>query len=94
MSKERKSLFEVTASQKEISDAALQVQNETFEPRQIAENGAIKPTRNVQKEERPKHLYVSSEYHQQSKIHASIRGMKLREYIEWLIEQDKSQLKF
>ena len=93
MTKKRKSVFDVNTSKKEIDDAAIHLQKQTFE-KQPHQQREISSTGSVLKEERPKHLYVSSAFHQQSKIQASMRGMKLREYIEWLIEKDKPQITY
>ncbi len=37
-----------------------------------------------------KFLYVDEIHHQKAKVNAAIRGMKLQDYIAWLIENDKS----
>jgi len=91
MSKKHKSIFESSTPQ-EIKKDVLQVQKQSIQSEKQNEN-SVSPS-NTSSEERPKHLYVSPSVHQQTKIQASIRGMKLREYIEWLIEKDKSQIKF
>jgi hypothetical protein len=37
---------------------------------------------------RRKFLYVDEVHHQQAKINAAMKGMKLQDYIAWLIEGD------
>ena len=50
---------------------------------QKEEKGYKRSARNQLKE-----VYVTSEFHQKAKVQAAKRGMKLRQYIEFLIEQD------
>lgn len=83
MAKNRKSIFETMKSDKEIRDVAKNVQESTLES--IPEN---KSTKNDEKPEKPMHLYVSKSFHRQAKVNASLRGMKLGAYIEWLINND------
>ena len=41
--------------------------------------------------EKLKIVYVHTSHHAQAKSTAALRGMKLRDYIEYLIEQDKKK---
>jgi len=54
---------------------------------------AAKPsTPKVADEGRDKALYVSPSKHQQARIQAAQRGMKIKEYITMLIDEDKERI--
>lgn len=101
MAKKRKSIFDTTTSNEEIKDAALNVQKETLKGSTIKkyrvdleeEPRPVKPKKE-EKSGKLMHLYVDSEHHKQAKVNATLRGMKLGAYIEWLIEQDKKNLNY
>lgn len=90
MAKKRKSIFETATSNEEIKNAALNVQKETLPSKESREEETPKPRK--AKKEKLMHLYVSSRHHRQAKLKAITRGMKLGEYIEWLIVNDKTEL--
>ncbi|MBI1227777.1 MAG: hypothetical protein GC192_21260 [Bacteroidetes bacterium] len=88
MAKKRNSIFDVATSQTEISDAAKKVQKAAIDEIPVKEEVPTK----TEKDEKPRILYVNGIHHRQAKIGSSLRGMKLGEYIEWLIDQDKGKL--
>ena len=90
MAKQRKSIFEVSASQAEISEAAKKAQKEAID--EIPGKKDERPTQPGGAEEKLMHLYVNIPHHRQAKIGSTLRGMKLGEYIEWLIDQDKGRI--
>lgn len=90
MAKQRKSIFEVSASQAEISEAAKKVQKEAIE--EIPAKKGEPTGQPMGAEEKLMHLYVDTAHHRQAKIGSTLRGMKLGEYIEWLIDQDKGRI--
>ena len=106
MAKKRKSIFDTTTSNEEIKDAALNVQKETLKSSPIKkykvdleeeETHPVHVSIQAKKEEKSgklMHLYVDGEHHKQAKVNATLRGMKLGAYIEWLIEQDKKSIKY
>ena len=77
MAKERKSAFSTSTPKAEIEKQSKQIEKKV-----LGDKKAEKP-------KRPKHIYVDAEHHQQVKINASIMGMKLSEYVEWLIDQHR-----
>ena len=87
MAKKRKSIFDTPTSSDEINQVAKDVQAKTIEDIPV-KNEPSKPKGN----EKPKILYVDGEHHKQAKLNATNRNMKLGEYIEWLIDQDKKSL--
>jgi len=97
MAKKRKSIFDTDTSNDEIKDAALNVQKETL-PSPDKKEVRAKKKNEATPSSLPKegksgklmHLYVDGNHHKQAKVNATLKGMKLGEYIEWLIEQDKS----
>ncbi len=94
MAKKRKSIFETATSNEEIKDAALSVQKETLKTGDEKKRSVTpKEKKKTEKEGKLMHLYVDSEHHRQAKINATIRGMKLGEYIQWLIIQDKDNIR-
>ena len=96
MAKKRKSIFEAATSQEEVKNAALQVQKEVLGTSQKSKGNQVPSPvqKNVTKKGKEKlmHLYVNKTHHTQAKLNATLRGMKLGEYIEWLIAQDKQSL--
>ncbi len=91
MAKKRKSIFETATSNEEIKDAALSVQKETLKTGDDKNRSvATKEKQKTEKEGKLMHLYVDSEHHKQAKINATVRGMKLGEYIQWLVNQDNN----
>ena len=91
MAKKRKSIFDTTTSDNEIKDVALSVQKEALQPAKEVVAPSPKKKRET-KERKLMHLYVDNEHHRQAKINATIRGMKLGEYMEWLIDKDRESL--
>ncbi|MEO1262058.1 MAG: hypothetical protein AAFZ15_24855 [Bacteroidota bacterium] len=89
MAKKRKSIFEASTSQTEINQAAKNVQKKTIDDIPVKKD-KLPPKK--EKNEKLMHLYVDTMHHRQAKIGATMRGMKLGEYIEWLIDQDKERL--
>lgn len=75
MAKKRASVFNTDTSKQEIEKEAKKIE-------QIAIEGSEKSGKLM-------HLYVDEEHHSRAKINAVKRGMKLGEYIEWLIREDK-----
>lgn len=78
MAKKRTSVFSTETPKEEIAKEAKQIEKKALNP----------------KEEKPKsgklmHLYVDEDHHFDAKMKAAKRRMKLGEYIEWLIAQDK-----
>lgn len=92
MAKKRKSIFDTPTSATEIQSVAQKVQSESIDeiPKK---NDTSSPPEKPEIKEKPMHLYVDKYHHQQSKINAGLRNMKLGEYIQWLIAQDMKQLK-
>lgn len=76
MAKKRASVF----SKENISKQDIEKEAQKIEQKAIT--GKEKPDKLM-------HLYVDDEHHKKAKINAVTRDMKLGEYIEWLISQDK-----
>jgi hypothetical protein len=93
MAKNRKNVSVFDLPQVEIQQAAKQMQEESIAtiPKSIAtvpsQQGTI--ISESAKVEKLKIIYVDLPYHTKAKATAASRGMKLGEYIEHLIEQDK-----
>ena len=84
MAKNRKNVSVFDLPQAEIQQAAKQVQDESMLtiPAKKQEIVAEPP-----KNDKLKIVYVDAEHHTQAKATAALRGMKLGEYMEYLIEQ-------
>ena len=80
----RKSIWDV--SQDEIKQDAQKEQQKAMGgiPEKQEEEEITAP-----KAEKLKIIYVDTKHHTQAKSTAALRGMKLMDYIEYLIEQDK-----
>ena len=87
MAKNRKSIWDVP--QDEIIQHAQNEQQKAIGgiPEKVQEETPIAP-----KTEKLKIIYVDAKHHTQAKMTAAMRGMKLMDYIEYLIEQDKKTL--
>lgn len=83
MAKSRKSIWDV--SQDEIKQDAHKEQQKAMGG--IPEKQEEETT--APKAEKLKIVYVDTKHHTQAKATAASRGMKLMDYIEYLIEQDK-----
>ena len=103
MAKRQRSIFESDTPFEEIQTVAKQVQQDTLEqipPKEKEKKTVARKTKKTQpkkiksvakekpKNEKPMYLYVDVEHHRKAKINAAVKGMKLGEYIEWLIDQD------
>lgn len=77
MAKERKSIFSADTSKEEVDKEAKTIERKVLRDKEKKSN------------DRPKHLYVDSAHHQKAKLQAVQMGMKLNEYVEWLIDQHK-----
>jgi hypothetical protein len=89
MAKNRKNVSVFDLPQSEVQQAAKQVQEEamiTIPPKKqevvIVE---------IPKVDKLKIIYVDISFHTQAKATAALRGMKLGEYVEHLIEQDNKE---
>jgi hypothetical protein len=89
MAKNRKNVSVFDLPQSEVQQAAKQVQEEamiTIPPKKqevvIVE---------IPKVDKLKIIYVDISCHTQAKATAALRGMKLGEYVEHLIEQDNKE---
>jgi 16S rRNA G966 N2-methylase RsmD len=93
MAKNRKNVSVFDLPQVEIQQAAKQVQEESIAtiPKSIttAPSQQAAVISESAKAEKLKIIYVDLPYHTKAKATAASRGMKLGEYIEHLIEQDK-----
>lgn len=80
-----KTVFDLTDD--EVRFGAKTAQNNAID--QIPEKAALKQeVAEDIKKEKPQFLYVDKNHHNQAKINAVKRGLKLGEYIEYLIAQD------
>ena len=75
MAKQRKSIFNADTTKEDLQKEAKAI-----------EKKVLSGPKEKRKDERPKHLYVDSEHHQKAKLQAVQMGMKLNEYVEWLID--------
>jgi predicted HicB family RNase H-like nuclease len=73
MAKKRQSVFSAGASKQEIEKEAKKVEKKV----------------DGKSTGKKMHLYVDEDHHQTAKINAAKRGMKLSEYIEFIIREDK-----
>lgn len=80
MAKKRKSVFDTDIGKDELNKDAKKVEKEALEP--IPDPDEDKSGGKLM------HLYVDEGHHKQAKIKSVLRGKKLGEYIEWLIDQD------
>ena len=83
MAKNRKSIWDV--SQDEIRQDAQNEQQKAIGGIPEKQEEATE----APKAEKLKIIYVDTKHHTQAKTAAAMRGMKLMDYIEYLIEQDK-----
>lgn len=91
MAKKRKSIFDTPASQEEVKNVAKKLQEKTIDEIPAKKKVVPKP-KSTKKKPNVNILYVDDAHHKQAKIGAVMREMKLGEYIEWLIDQDKNEL--
>ena len=91
MAKNRKNVSVFDLPQAEIQQAAKQVQEESIVtiPEKKQAIIADEPPPEPSKPDKLKIIYVGTTYHAQAKATAAFRGMKLGEYVEYLIEQDR-----
>jgi hypothetical protein len=87
MTKNRKSFFDAPSAPQEMKEVAKNLQKETLEDIP-SENKKVKKKESAEVKDKLGHLYVSVAHHRQAKIKSTVRGMKLQEYIGWLIEND------
>jgi hypothetical protein len=85
MAKNRKNVSVFDLPQNEIQQAAQQVQKDALITMPMKKQ---EPVIEAPKTDKLKIIYVDISYHTQAKATAALRGMKLGEYIEHLIEQD------
>jgi beta-lactam-binding protein with PASTA domain len=89
MAKNRKNVSVFDLPQNEVQQAAKQVQQETMVTMPSTRQEIIAETPPADnKVDKLKIIYVDISYHSQAKATAALRGMKLGEYIEHLIEKD------
>lgn len=86
MTKNSKSIFDSSSAPQQIKVAAKKLQKETLEDIPLESKKVKKST--PEKKDKLSHLYVTTTHHRQAKIKSTVRGMKLQEYIGWLIEND------
>lgn len=75
MAKKRKSIFDTDLAKGDIKKEAQEIEKKALTGKEKKKEGKLM------------HLYVDEEHHRQAKIKAVQMGMKLGQYIEWLIEQ-------
>ncbi|MCG8328580.1 MAG: hypothetical protein MI974_12885 [Chitinophagales bacterium] len=86
MTKPPKSIFESPLSENQLRKDAKQLQQHLLGTEdQTHAKSSDKPLKLA-------HIYVEPSHHKQAKINASIREMTLRDYIGWLITQDKPEV--
>ncbi len=92
MAKNRKNVSVFDLPQAEIQQAAKQVQEDAIltipSPKQETFM-TPEPTPESLKNDKLKIIYVDTTHHAQAKATAAFRGLKLGEYVEYLIEQDR-----
>ena len=92
MAKNRKNVSVFDLPQAEIQQAAKLVQDEAIFTIPVQKQEVIvapEPTHEPLKNDKLKIIYVDTNHHAQAKATAAFRGMKLGEYVEYLIEQDR-----
>ena len=77
MAKKRSSVFNTPITEQEIKKDAKAIETKALTGKEEAAKSA-----------RPKYFYISSEHHHKAKIQAAKKGMNLRQYAEWLIDED------
>lgn len=80
MAKKRKSVFSTDTPKEEVAREAKAIEKKALQGQEEKPQGRAGL----------KNLYVDHDHHIAAKIRAAQRGMKLGEYIEWLIDQDKA----
>lgn len=91
MGKNRKSVFDSMTTSMDIESAAKKVQKESVD--NIPNRSVKEPMVDSANGGKLMHLYVNRSHHKQAKVNASMRDLKLGEYIEWLIGEDVKNLK-
>ena len=78
MAKKRNSIFNTDTSKQEAEREAKAIEKKAL---------TDKPSKKAKTSGKQMHLYVDEAHHREAKLQALKMGMKLGEYIEWLIEQ-------
>lgn len=85
-----------STSKKELEDVSKKIMEKTAKPATESKHSPTprpKVTKKVPKiKEKLKTLYLKEQKHQEAKINAARRGMKLNEYAEYLIDKDTAEL--
>lgn len=87
-----------STSKKELEDVSKKIMAKTAKPTAEPKHSPT-PSRTTPKKEKKevanvklRTLYISEEKHQEAKINAARRGMKLKEYAAWLVSRDTKEL--
>lgn len=76
MAKKRNSVFSTGTSKEQVAKESKQIERE-----------ALGSGKSDDKTERRKYLYVDETHHRAAKLNAAKMGMKLSEYVEFLIDR-------